>query len=114
MSVTPAIKLVAYEDRTPGFVFVAVPDERGRYMRTDKSVPTTPCSLCGAIAGEPCFRLIDGIKSYSSSTHAVRRSAAKTRYYGRYKEAGDVLHDEQAPMPSDINLIEPRVVEALV
>jgi hypothetical protein len=113
MSVTPSIKLVAYEDRQAGFVFVAVPDERGRYMRTDKSVPTTPCSICGAIAGEPCFRLRDGIKSYTASTHAARRSSAKTRLYGRYKEAHDVLHDESRAEDGGITLIEPKAVEAL-
>jgi hypothetical protein len=113
VSVTPSIKLVAYEDRQAGFVFVAVPDERGRYMRTDKSVPTTPCSLCGAIAGEPCFRLIDGAKSYSASTHAVRRLDAKTRRYHRYREAHDVLHDESKAEDGGITLIEPRAVEVL-
>lgn len=113
MSVTPAIKLVAYEDRTGGFVFVAVPDQRGRYMRTDKSVPTAACSLCGAIVGEPCFRLIDGMKSYSSSTHAVRRVSAKTRLYKRYREATDILHEEQAPAPDHIDLIDPRPVEVM-
>lgn len=78
MSVTPSIKLVAYEDRVGGFVFVAVPDERGRYVRTDRSVVLVDCPLCKSIKGEPCV-LGHG---YGTGTHAARRSAAG-KYRGR-------------------------------
>lgn len=80
MSVTPTIKLVAFEDRVGGFVFVAVPDERGRYVRTDRSVALVACPLCKAIRGEPC-KLSQG---YGSGTHAARRTAA-----GKYKGQQD-------------------------
>ena len=84
MSVTPSIKLVGYEDRVGGFVFVAVPDERGRYVRTDRSVALVPCPLCRSIKGEPC-KLSQG---YSGGTHAARRTAA-----GKYKgRQDDVIH----------------------
>ena len=54
MSVTPRVSLVAWEDRQAGFIFVAVPDERGRYLRTDRSVVACGCPQCGALVGEPC------------------------------------------------------------
>lgn len=78
MSVTPSIKLVAYEDRVGGFVFVAIPDERGRYLRTDRSVTLVACPMCKSIRGEPC-KLSQG---YSGGTHAARRTAAG-KYRGR-------------------------------
>jgi hypothetical protein len=78
MSVTPRISLVAFEDRVGGFVFVAVPDERGRYLRTDKSVVQVACPNCRSVVGEPC-KLGHG---YGGGTHANRRSAAKAKHYG--------------------------------
>lgn len=71
---TPKIHLVAYEDRAGQFIFVAVPDQRGRYLRTDRSVALVPCPMCKALLGEPCFGG-PGDK-YGGTTHAVRRSAA--------------------------------------
>ncbi len=71
MSVTPRISLVAWEDRNPAWIFVQVPDERGRYLRTDKSVVMRACEVCKAIQGEPCKSSHgDG---YSGTTHYFRR-----------------------------------------
>ena len=72
MSVTPHIALVAWADRPGRFIFVADPSQRGRYIRTDRSVAMTPCSHCGAIRGEPCR----GRQGYGGSTHVARRLAA--------------------------------------
>jgi ssDNA-binding Zn-finger/Zn-ribbon topoisomerase 1 len=73
VSATPKIHLTAFKDRTGGFIFVGVPDERGRYLRTDKSVALVACPQCHAIKGEPC----KSRHGYMGGTHAVRRSAAK-------------------------------------
>lgn len=72
MSVTPSIALVAWEDRPGYFVFVRVPDDRGRYVRTDRSVVLVPCPLCDAVKGEPC----KGKQGYGGATHHRRRVAA--------------------------------------
>lgn len=87
--VTPRIAMVAYSDRDPFFIFVAVPNERGRYLRTDSSVAMVACPLCKAQIGEPCLSRGDpGSVSakYGSTTHWVRR---KSVYRG--SRAADVL-----------------------
>lgn len=67
----PAIRLVAYDDRGD-LVFVAVPNERGRYMRTHRSVVEVPCPACSAVCGEPCK---GHLVTYSVGTHYKRRKA---------------------------------------
>ena len=94
MSVTPRISLVAYDDRNPAFIFVAVPDERGRYVRTDRSVAFVPCSFCHATVGEPC-RHGSG-DGYGGGTHVARREAAR-KHWGQ--PADDVLHKPVMPPP---------------
>ena len=101
MSVTPSIKLVSYEDRVGGFIFVAVPDERGRYIRTDRSVALVACPMCRSIRGEPC-KLSQG---YSGSTHALRRTAA-----GKYRGQ----QDDVVVSPVDSTPILAGAVELLV
>lgn len=96
MSVTPRISLVAFEDRNPQFIFVAVPNERGRYLRTDRSVAQVACPQCRAIAGEPC-KTGSG-DGYSSTTHHVRRSGARWSW-GWMRHADDVLHKPVMPPP---------------
>ena len=101
MSVTPSIKLVSYEDRVGGFIFVAVPDERGRYIRTDRSVALVACPQCRSIRGEPC-KLSQG---YSGVTHALRRTAA-----GKYRGQ----QDDVVVSPVDSTPILGGAVELLV
>lgn len=78
--ITPKIAMVAWEERNPGDnVFVAVPNERGRYVRTDRSVALVPCQICGAQVGEPCLR--SGTSGsvnarYGMGTHWQRRKDA--------------------------------------
>ena len=95
MSVTPRISLVAFEDRNPHFIFVAVPDERGRYLRTDRSVALVACPQCQAIAGQPCRSA--GGDGYSALTHHRRRSAAHWAWGAR---TDDVLHKPVMPPPT--------------
>jgi hypothetical protein len=77
MSTCPQLNIgiVAY-GVTPGLVMVRVPNERGRWVLTDRSVVETPCKHCGAIAGEPCFKMVCNQKRYSVGTHYCRRGAA--------------------------------------
>ena len=76
--ITPSISLVAWADRQPGFVFVKVPNERGRYVRTDTCVVLTACPYCHAGIGEPCFASSSTAKHphYQGGTHSDRRSRA--------------------------------------
>lgn len=114
MSVTPTIKLVAYEDRQGNFVFVGVPDERGRYLRTDKSVVLVSCSVCKSAAGEPC-KFSQG---YTAGTHAARRSEANRRFGYGFRPADAEAYDAEAEASlgerisnlMSITLVEPRAV----
>ena len=85
----PEIKVsfTAFDDRVGRFIFVAVPGERGRYLRTDKSVALVACPFCQAIAGEPCKHPQRG---YGGGTHFDRRNAARHKF-GHTLEADDVL-----------------------
>ena len=94
MAVTPRISMVAYGDRNPDFIFVAIPDQRGRYLRTDRSVAFVECPFCHAAVGEPCrTHTQDG---YQGTTHAWRRDAAR-RFWGQ--KADDVLAVPVLPDP---------------
>ena len=77
----PVISLIAWEDRSTDFIFVRVPNEYGRYLRTDQCVSQVPCPYthCGATVGEPCMH--DG--RYVAGTHAVRREAGKNARRGQ-------------------------------
>lgn len=95
MAVTPRISLVAYGDRNPDFIFVSIPDQRGRYLRTDKSVAFVECPACHAAVGEPCrTHTQDG---YQGTTHVWRRSAFSAKHWG--KKADDVLEKPVLPEP---------------
>jgi hypothetical protein len=96
--VIPKISLVAFEERYNSFIFVAIPNQRGRYLRTDKSVALVACPICESAIGEPCrSRYGDG---YSCTTHAVRRTKAQ-RQGQRGAISGDV---EESTL--DIELID--------
>lgn len=70
---TPNIRLVAWEDRGNSCVFVAIPNERGRYLRTDHSVVIVGCPACKTARGEPCISR----QGYGGGTHAIRRKVAQ-------------------------------------
>lgn len=79
MSITPKISLVAYDDHMrDGKVFVLVPNERGRYVRTDHCVIDAECPQCKASIGEPCHNG-GRVPRYWASTHVARRQAADRR-----------------------------------
>lgn len=84
----PRVSLVAWEDRQNRFIFVAVPNERGRYLRTDRSVALVECPVCGSMQGEPCKTIDEGV--YVGATHYGRRNRCKEKY-GRRAAADDVM-----------------------
>lgn len=94
--ITPKIHLVAFEDRQTRFIFVAIPNERGRYLRTDKSVAMVPCPMCKSVIGEPC-KTGSKHENYGGTTHAVRRSAVQAQY--RHLVADDVIARSELPPP---------------
>lgn len=67
-------KIHAFEDRQGGFVFVKVPGEYGRYVRTRVAVVLSPCPACAAVQGEPCKGQYD---RYTGSIHADRLVKAR-------------------------------------
>lgn len=69
----PSVTLVAFQDRTAGFIFVKIPTEHGRYLRTHPCVAHVPCSRCDATVGEPCKSWGKRPGRYSGATHADRR-----------------------------------------
>ena len=99
---TPKIHLVAFPDRQNQFVFVAIPNERGRYLRTDRSVVLVSCPHCHSQIGEPC----KGSHGYNGGTHYARR--------GRLQGSGmksadydDLLHPEDIALP----VIDPAALD---
>lgn len=91
--ITPKIHLVAFQDRQNAMIFVAIPNERNRWLRTDKSVAVVACPHCDAIPGEPCKRNVafsDTPTVYAGSTHHLRRSAAR-RIFGHGYRVNDVV-----------------------
>lgn len=91
-----AISLVAYPDRQGRFIFAKVPNERGRYLRTDKSVALVACPKCEAMVGEPC----KDTNGYGGTTHYWRRRAAQS-LYGHGLKADDLIdpNDGAVPLP---------------
>jgi len=76
--IEPKISLVAYRDLGGGKkIFVMVPDEMNRWMKTDLCVGYVGCEHCGALIGEPCYekKTFNSFKSkkYASSVHNDRK-----------------------------------------
>jgi len=101
--ITPKIHLVAHEDRSGHFIFVGVPDERGRYVRTDRSVAFVSCPMCHAVVGEPCK---GGPHGYGGTTHVLRRARHQSLYRGWH--ADDILHAGEIPPPVPDEWMEPN------
>lgn len=73
--VTPRISLVAYDMKN--WIFVSVPGELGRYVRTHHCVAHVGCPRCEVAAGEPCrsWDCRKGLGDYQATTHFDRRDA---------------------------------------
>lgn len=78
---TPSIKLVAFASRDPNRVFVAVPNERARYVLTERCVVEVACPCCKSAVGEPCH---NGNGLYWAGTHADRRGSTR-RWHSQYR-----------------------------
>lgn len=87
------VSLVAFEDRPGGFIFVAVPTQRGRYVRTHRCVAVVACSRCRATAGEPCKT--DGGDGYHSFPHCARTSEYKRLPRERRREIADMVDPQE-------------------
>lgn len=87
MNATLNIGLVAYQ-LDDAMVFVRVPNERGRWVLTERCVVEVDCPHCASVSGEPCQsagaywrRLMRGTEDgtklrtgrYTSGIHAARR-----------------------------------------
>jgi len=77
--IIPKIHLVAFDD-LDGKIFVGIPNEPGRYLRTEHCVIERNCPVCESGVGEPCsnfntqrFRT-HKIKKYCSIVHVLRRN----------------------------------------
>lgn len=83
----PAIRLSAVL-ATPEKVFVKVPNERARWMLTDRCVVEVGCRHCGAAVGEPCYRVraLD-VRRYAVGTHFVRRDDYQSKYGSGYSQS---------------------------
>lgn len=92
---TPKISLIAYADRDPAFIFVAVPNERGRYLRTSHAVIEVPCPQCGALVGEPCHNSKEDsrLRKYHCNIHWVRSAKAKRDKVGPVKPHYKLIHE---------------------
>lgn len=76
----PVIHLTAVL-ATPEKVFVKVPNERARWMLTDRCVVEVGCRHCGAATGEPCYRIRSrNVRRYAVGTHFVRRNDYQAMY----------------------------------
>lgn len=99
------IGTVPYE-AIPGLVFVRVPNEKGRWVLTDKCVAMVGCPYCKAVTGEPCRRVMHCPPRYKyhSGTHYLRRNLTRNVCKPKIRvsttdlaEAQEVLPDEKGP-----------------
>lgn len=98
----PAISLVAYEEREggvpTGWIFVKVPNERGRYMRTLRCVVEVSCPECAAVPGEPCRGSVQTSDGYMVNPH-YRRSKTWTAFRKASSRGVRISLDEVKPAP---------------
>lgn len=78
-----AIGLYAYEC-AGNMVFVRVPNERGRWLLTDRCVVEVDCPICNSVSGEPCKNQNSDTLRYWTGTHARRRELFRN-YTGKPK-----------------------------
>jgi hypothetical protein len=103
----PVVKMIAYESRDPLRVFVAVPNEKGRYVLTDRCVAFVACPHCGSAQYEPCRSHTGGSRAlvdpkYTAQTHYDRRHAGteairQLRRKDQPVAYDDVIADQETP-----------------
>lgn len=99
------IGLVAYGLDTSK-AFVRVPNERGRWMLTDRCVAEVDCPHCKAVAGEPCRQIQtswrrmdqphDPIR-YCASVHIARKRAWSQATGHRFPARHAAPHKPRVP-----------------
>lgn len=80
METIAGIGLIAY-GITGTHIMVRVPNERGRWLLTDRCVCEVSCRWCGAGVGEPCHNNRGGsARRYHVGTHVSRRDDALGKF----------------------------------
>jgi hypothetical protein len=85
-----SVRVIAFADRQGRTVFVKVPGEYGRYVRTSVAVTVSPCH-CGAAVGEPC---VGQYGRRTGSVHADRLVAADKLFREMGVRQRDVSHED--------------------
>jgi hypothetical protein len=104
-------RVVAYADRMSGFVFVKVPGEYGRYVRTSRIVTVAGCPACGSNINVPCKGQYD---RYTGSIHADRMRAANSERLAHghkdftFMQSGDVLEEQVTATPENCFTLGPE------
>lgn len=82
MKAKPEAPMICAAGHT-SMIFVRIPNERGRYLRTHLCVAYKPCGHCGAKLGEPCKNMLrkSGKVRYSGDTHYARRFSFKDEMF---------------------------------
>lgn len=70
------VSLVAYCALPPNQVFLRVPNERGRWLITERCAVEVDCDFCGVSAGEPC---VSRSGHYGVGVHIWRRETWRQR-----------------------------------
>jgi hypothetical protein len=97
-------KVVVFEDRVGFHIFVPFPGMKGHYLRTDKCVALVECPQCHSPVGVPCT---GSYRNYTTSTHWMRRSAARDKFGSGYKSADLVPQGwETLDIPDDFPTLE--------
>lgn len=102
------IGLVAYCALPPNFVFVRVPNEKGRWIMTHRCVVEVACTFCKAVTGEPCFTRNESVaeRRYHVGTHTWRRSEWMQKR--RMSDRAPTAHKPKIPL-GDLEAAEATV-----
>jgi hypothetical protein len=89
-------RVVVFEARGGGFIFVPVPGERGRYVRTSYAAALVACPSCEGKVGQPCR----GDRGWCGSLHVDRLASAHAVL--RKLGAAATLDESRAALREDV------------
>lgn len=91
----------AFEDRNGHFIFVKVPGEYGRYVRTNHAVALSACPACGSGVCVPC---VGQYRRYTGSVHFDRIVTARDvlRAAGVNVNSANVNGEEHPVLHDDV------------